>query len=41
MGGAAYGEHWKAAIGWTEGPTSAASGLLHGCRTGPEKVNSL
>ena len=28
IGGTAYGEHRKAAVGWTEGPTSAASGLL-------------
>ena len=29
-GGMAYGEHRKAAVGWTEGRASAPSGLYHG-----------
>ena len=38
MGGTAYGEHRKAAVGWTEGPTSAASGPLPRGKTRPERV---
>jgi hypothetical protein len=38
IGGTAYGEHRKAAVGWTEGPTSAASGLFLRRNTRPEKV---
>ena len=37
IGGTAYGEHRKAAVGWTEGPTSAASGLFLGRNSGPLK----
>ena len=41
MGGTAYGEHRKAAVGWTEGPTSAASGPYNGLYTRPVGVNSI
>jgi hypothetical protein len=38
MGGIAYGGHRKAAVGWTEGPTSAASAKGTRVPTGPERV---